>query len=127
MNEDQLQSPHHLRIRTVLRVGGPLIAATGFLFTIVGMASFFAAIAGSGFPRLFWCCFVGGPLMFLGTAMCMFGYLGAFQRYAAGETAPVAKDTINYMGQNTQPGLKAAVKAIAQGIREGQEDEDEKP
>ena len=59
--------------------------------------------------------------------MCMFGYLGAFQRYVAGESAPVAKDVVNYMGENIQPGVKAVAKAITEGIIEGQKEQQQKP
>jgi len=59
--------------------------------------------------------------------MCMFGYLGAFQRYVAGESAPVAKDVVNYMGENVQPGVKAVAKAITEGIIEAQKEEQQKP
>jgi hypothetical protein len=43
---------------------------------------------------------------FVGIVMCMFGYLCAFQRYVAGKSTPVAKDVVNYMGENIQPGVK---------------------
>jgi hypothetical protein len=32
------------------------------------------------------------PILFVGTAMCMFGFMGALARYQAGEVAPVGKD-----------------------------------
>ena len=38
----------------------------------------------------------------------------------ARESAPVAKDVVNYMGENTQPGVKAVAKAVTVGIIEGQ-------
>ena len=46
-----------------------LIAAVGLIFLIIGMASFFSAFGGGGPPRLFWCCFVGMPLLFVGGVM----------------------------------------------------------
>src|SRR5687768_9840276 len=112
MNESQLELPRQARVRTVLRRGGALLVAAGLLFTIVGVASFFMAFGGGGPPRFFWCAFVGMPLLFLGTTMCMFGFLGAAQRYVFGETAPVAKDAVNYMGGNTQPGVRAVAAAV---------------
>ena len=127
MNENKLQSPQHSNIRTVLRVGGPVIAAVGLLFMIVGFGSFFASFGSFEPPRFFWCAFVGMPLLFVGIGMCMFGYLGAFQRYVAGESAPVAKDVVNYMGENIQPGVKAVAKAITEGLIEGQKEQQQKP
>ena len=111
MNENKLQSPQHSNIRTVLRVGGPVIAAS----------------FGSFEPRFFWCVFLGIPLLFVGIGMCHFGYLGDFQRYVAGEFVPVAKDVVNYMGENIQPGFKALAKAITEGNIEGQKEQQQKP
>lgn len=127
MNENKLQSSQHSNIRTVLRVGGPVIAGVGLLFMIVGFASFFASIGSFEPPRFFWCTFVGMPLLFVGISMCMFGYLGAVQRYVAGESAPVAKDVVNYMGENVQPGVKAVAKAVTEGVIEAQKEQQQKP
>jgi len=126
MNESIVQSAKHSAIRRVLRVGGPIVALAGFGFVVVGMASFFMSFGGSGLPRYFWCAFVGMPLLFVGTVMCMFGYMGGFYRYVAGESAPVAKDVVNYMGENTQPGVKAMAKAVTEGVIEGQKQDGDK-
>ena len=122
MNESRLQSPQHSSIRAVLRVAGPVIAGVGLLFMIVGFGSFFASFGSFEPPRLFWCAFVGMPLLFVGIAMCMFGYLSVFQRYVAGESAPVTKDVVNYMGENVQPGVKAVAKAVTEGVMEAQKE-----
>lgn len=126
MNENRLQSPQHSGIRTALRVGGPAFAGIGLLFIIVGFGSFFASFGSFKPPRFFWCAFLGMPLLFVGTAMCMFGYLGALHRYIAGESAPVAKDVVNYMGENVQPGVKAVAKAVAEGVIEAQKEQQQK-
>jgi hypothetical protein len=122
MNENRLQSPRHSSIRTLLRAGGPLIAGVGLLFMIVGFGSFFASFGSFEPPRYFWCAFVGMPLLFIGIAGCMFGYLGAFHRYVAGESAPVTKDVVNYLGENVQPGVKAVAKAVTEGVIEAQQE-----
>ena len=133
MNEDKLRLPQHSMIRTVLRIGGPTILVVGFLFAIVGFGSFFSSFASFGssgpheFPRYFWCAFVGLPLMFLGFTICLFGFIGPFQRYVLGESAPVVKDAVNYMGENIQPGIKSVVKAMTEGIAEGRSEHLKKP
>jgi hypothetical protein len=127
MNDNKLQSPQHSNIRTVLRVGGPAIAVVGLLFLMVGVGSFFSSFGTLEPPRYFWCAFVGMPLLFVGLVMCTFGYLGAVYRYVAGEGAPVAKDVVNYMGENIQPGVKSVAKAVTEGIIEAQKEQQEKP
>jgi hypothetical protein len=123
MNENQLQSPQHNQARKALRLGGFVIFAIGGLLTLIGFGSFFASFGSFEPPRFFWCAFLGLPLLFVGGVMTMFGFMGAFTRYVAGESAPVAKDVVNYMGENTQPGIKAVAKAVTQGIAEGLKDE----
>jgi len=123
MNENQLQSSHHNSIRTFLRVGGPLFAGLGLILIAVGMGSFFSSFGSSGPPRFFWFAFVGTPLLFIGLVMCKFGYMSAVYRYMAGETAPVVKDTVNYIGENTQPGVKAISKAVADGVKEAHQEQ----
>jgi hypothetical protein len=119
MNENDLKSPHHDAVRGVLRIGGPIVALTGLIFTIVGIGSFFASFGTFEMPRYFWCAFVGMPLLAVGLGMCKFGYLGAITRYLASETAPVSKDAINHIGQGIQPGVKAISRAATEGIVEG--------
>jgi hypothetical protein len=129
MNENQLQSPEQTAIRTVLRVGGFAAFVLGLVLTIIGFVSFFSTFASFaspsgpdsvGPPRYFWCAFVGLPMLAGGVAMLQLGFLGAVQRYVAGESAPVAKDTVNYLGENTEPGVKAVAKSITEGVLEAQ-------
>ena len=118
MNENKLQSAQQSNIRIVLRVAGPLIAGVGLLFLIIGFCSFFASFGSFEPPQFFWCGFVGMPLLFVGIVLCNFGYLGALQRYVAGESAPVAKDVVNYLGENIQPGVTAVARAVTEGVIE---------
>jgi hypothetical protein len=127
MNQDKLRSPQHSTVRAVLRVGGPVVAVLGVVLTIVGIGSFFAAFDSFEPPRYFWCAFVGMPLLMIGLVVSWFGYMGAVYRYMAGEGAPVAKDVVNYMGENIQPGVKALAKAVTEGIVEAQKEEEPKP
>ena len=126
MNENKLHSPHHTTVRTVLRVGGPAIALGGLVLIIVGVGSFFASFGSFEPPRYFWCAFAGMPLLMVGVVMCKFGYLGTITRYWAAETAPVAKDTFNYVAEGAQPGLRAVGKSITEGIVEGQKAQEPK-
>ena len=82
---------------------------------VVGMASFFTSFGSFQPPKYFWCCFVGIPLMGVGLAITKFAYMGAVFRYISAESAPVAKDTINYMAVETRD----AVRHVAGAVREG--------
>jgi hypothetical protein len=126
MTDNNLQSPGYSTARTVLRVGGPLIALTGVVFIIVGMVSFFAVFGGFQVPKYFWCAFVGMPLFMLGLIMCKFGYIGAVYRYMANETAPVTKDVVNYLGEGAKPGIKAMAEAATEGILEARNEQEKR-
>jgi hypothetical protein len=118
----KLQTPKHKGTRSFLRVAGLLVAAVGLVFLIIGMASLFSAFGGGGPPRLFWCCFVGMPLLFVGGVMCMFGFMGAVARYTAAEQVPVATDAISDLAEGTQGAVKTVARAVAEGVREAQSD-----
>jgi Na+/proline symporter len=98
----------------------PSVLVIGILFMVTAFVNFVGAMSShSGPPKLFWCFFVGMPLMFVGAALCMFGFMGAVARYTAAEQAPVAADAVNYLAENTQEGVKTVSKAVAQGAVEG--------
>jgi len=115
----KLQTPQHKATRTSLRVAGLVLAAVGLIFLIVGMASFCLAFGGGGPPRLFWCCFVGMPLLFAGGVMCMFGFMGSVARYTAAEQVPVATDAIDDLAEGTQGAVKTVARAVTEGVKEG--------
>jgi RNA polymerase subunit RPABC4/transcription elongation factor Spt4 len=111
--------PGHNAVRNTLRIVGPVISLIGLIFMIVGIADFFRAFGSFGPPKLFWCAFVGMPLLFVGLVLSSYGYMGKVSRYVAEETAPVGKDTFNYLADGTREGIKTVAGAIGQGLREG--------
>src|SRR6478672_7214096 len=113
-----LQTAKHRSARSFLRVAGVLVVVVGLAFLIVGTASFFSAFGGGGPPRLFWCCFVGLPLIFIGSVMCMYGFMGALARYAAAEQVPVAADAMTDLAEGTRGAIKTVARAAAEGFRE---------
>jgi len=119
--------PQQNQVRRFLRIAGPVILAIGFLCLITAMVSFFSSFGGSGPPRLFWLGFVGLPLMFVGSVLSMYGFMGAVFRFAAGETAPVAADTANYLAAETSDAVKTVSKSVAEGVVEGIEAARHKP
>lgn len=118
----RLRTPKHKEIRSFLRVAGLVVAAVGLVVLIIGMVSFFSAFGGGGSPRLFWCCFVGMPLLFAGGVMCMFGFMGAVARYTAAEQVPVATDAVSDLAEGTQGAVKTVARAVAEGVKEGLSD-----
>ncbi len=116
---DKLNDPRHDEIRSVLRVLGPAVAGVGLLFLIVGIGNFFLAFGGQEPPRLFWCAFIGAPLLAVGMAITKFAYVGAVARYLASEAAPVGKDVANYMVDGTRDSIRDVAAAVGQGFAAG--------
>jgi len=110
--------PGHDGRRQVLRIIGPIVAAIGLIFTIVGFVSFFTSF-GTESPRYFWCVFVGLPLFGIGVGICGFAFLGAFTRYVANEAAPVGQDVVNYMAAGTRDAVRDVAQAVGEGFRAG--------
>src|SRR5882672_9270552 len=98
----RLQQPGQSSIRKGLRIAGPVIFLAGLLCFIISAISLFVGAGGGGMPHYFWLGFVGLPLMFVGGVLCQFGFMGAVARFMAGEAAPVAADTVNYMAEETK-------------------------
>jgi hypothetical protein len=49
----------------------------------------------------------------------MYAFLGSFTRYVFGETAPVQKDTFNYLAEGTQGGVRTVATAVGEGLAAG--------
>lgn len=107
--------------RETLRSLGVVVTGIGVVFTAIGLISFFSAFGSFGPPRYFWCAFIGLPLIGLGSNLMRYGYMGAVGRYVAGEVAPVAKDTINYLADGTEDTIAKVSRAVGEGLsRAGQ-------
>jgi hypothetical protein len=142
MNNDEGRiDPAHTSTRSTLRVLGAVLLVLGLLMMAFGGYRMFspawrgsshatvdfpgssmrvefqdhARTAFSGFAMVA----VGMICAAVGGAMLTYGYMGRVARYAAGEMAPVASDTINYMGTSTREGVHDVAEAIAGGIRDG--------
>ncbi len=113
----QLQQPAQASIRNGLRIAGPIIFLIGLLCVVIAAVELFTA--GNEPPRHFWLGFVGLPLMFVGGVLCMYGFMGAVARFAAGETAPVATDTLEFVAEDTKGAVETVAKAVAKGVVEG--------
>ena len=119
MPSERPLNPRHEQTRAALRLIGLLLTGFGLLLTVVGLWSFFASIGTFEPPRYFWCVFPGLPLLGLGLMLTKVGFLGVIYRYMAGEAAPVARDTFNYLAEGTQEGVRTVAQAVGQGLAEG--------
>lgn len=68
----------------------------------------------SGFTGVI-CVFIGAVGMMFGARGLFFARAGSILRYAAGETAPVAKDTFDYLADETQEGVEKVARAVTKG------------
>lgn len=117
--EEEKIDPGHRTPRTVLRVIGPVTFGIGVLLTAVALASFGVAMATGRPPVLLVLAFFGLPLVFVGTIVTFAGYMGKIARFTQAETAPVARDTFNYLADGTKDGVKTVAAAIGEGIGAG--------
>ncbi len=111
--------PRHSEKQNVLRTIGPIILILGLVFTAVGIGNFFWSFGTFEPPRYFWCAFIGLPLLFIGTSIMGYGYVGAVTRYMAGEVAPVGKDVFNYTVDGTKGSVRDLAAAVGEGLRSG--------
>jgi len=110
-------NPGHQQLKSFLRFVGPAMLCVGLLFMAIGLIDFFRAMSShSGPPKLFWCLFIGMPMMFFGGAITKFAFMGSVLRYMSAESSPVAKDTFNYMAAETKEGVREVASAIREGI-----------
>jgi hypothetical protein len=88
------------QLRTAFRIGGLLVLAVGVTLTVVGFLALFDTMGDTtsdGPPSRFFLAFAGLPLMAVGGWLLQAGFGGVAARYAAGELAPVAKETLDYI------------------------------
>lgn len=109
----------HEKIKRKLKIIGIILTSVGAVCALVGLISFFISFSNmSGPPHLFFLCFIGFPMLGIGIAMLGYAYKREITRYVKDESVPV----VNEAGEE----LKPAVKAIAQAVREGTQDRQEK-
>ena len=79
-------------LRSILRIGGGALVLIGFIFTAIGLYSFFSSMGTMSPPKNVWCVFVGFPCIGFGMNMLRGGFLGIFARYTANEVSPPIVD-----------------------------------
>lgn len=126
MGDPEPIDPRHDETRWVLRVVGVVLVIAGAILVLIGLLDFFASFGSFGPPRLLGCAFAGLVLLGIGVVICRYAFLGAVVRYVAGEVAPVATDTLEYVGEGAAEGIEAVAEAIGRGPHTApEESEDE--
>ncbi len=106
----------YTKLNKTLKIIGIILSPIGLIFSIVGFISFFNAFNSGEQPRLFFMCFIGLPLIFLGLACLLIGSLKDIQRYTASQTAPVSKDVANYMLDGTREELSKTINNVTNNM-----------
>jgi transcriptional regulator with XRE-family HTH domain/ribosomal protein L40E len=113
--EPKTRARHGLRVAGWICLGIGLTLLFGGLIAFVsGFGSFSDFGGGVSGVLLFG---AGGFLTVIGAALLGFGYYGSVARYTAGEVAPVAKDTTNYMLDGTREELSKSIKTAAEALK----------
>lgn len=104
----------HRQTKTILKILGVIFATGGLICAIIGFADFFRAFGGEGMPKLFFLCFIGFPMLFVGIVCLTFGFRKEITRYVKNESVPV----INEAGEELQPAVRAVTRAVKEGLTE---------
>ena len=114
MSNKKFIPEEHLRKRAIFRTLGPIILGAGILCVAIAGIDFFTLDFFEE-PKYFWLFFVGLPLLFVGANICLLGYGADLAKYQSREMAPVAKDTFNYLANETTEGVEAITRAVQKG------------
>ena len=85
----------HQKIKKTLKIAGGVVFAIGAILAITGFANFFSSAASGEMPRLFFCCFLGLPMLAAGIAMLLWGFRRELAQYTKNEVTPVAGEALS--------------------------------
>ena len=88
------QNPQHEKVKLILKIVGISLIVVGLAFTVIGFVDFFKTFSTrDGFPKKFWCCFVGLPLFGIGLGLTTQAFRREIGKFVATESVPAA-DTL---------------------------------
>ena len=105
----------HIATRNKFRTIGPLILGAGVICMIISLKDFFTFDPFYEDPKYFFLGFVGMPLIAIGFSLTSLGYGAKVAAYQSREMAPVAKDTFNYLANETTDSVEKIAQAAARG------------
>ncbi len=123
MDEKEQAKLKHEKMKKGLKIGGFVLLGLGAVFAIIGFIDFFSVFNSmSGMPRLFWCLFIGLPMLGVGAMLLSLGYKREVLSYGAKEVIPV----INEVTEDIKPAVKnvteaigGAVGSVVRGVKDG--------
>lgn len=99
------------KAKKLFRTLGFVFLPIGLLLAIIGFIDFFMSFNSATPPHLFFCLFIGMPLIFIGIVFLIFGFMKELNSFAASQSAPVHKDVVNYMLDGTREELSKTINA----------------
>lgn len=76
----------HFKTKKRLKTAGWILLCVGIVLSLTGLISFFSSINSGDMPGLFWCCFIGFPLLAAGGGLLGFAYKREIGGYVANES-----------------------------------------
>lgn len=101
-----------MKAKKILKIVGILLLLGGVTLTGIGLVDFFSSMADGERPSLFWCAFLGLPMLGIGLGFTAFAFRREISNYVMSETAPV----LNNASEQLAPALRNVSKAVNNGV-----------
>lgn len=108
---DNKQNEQHKKTKKTLRLVSGILLGGGICLTATGFISFFSAFGNGGFPELFWCAFLGLPMLGIGGSIASVANRREISTYMKNEDVPVVNEASKE--------LSLATKNVTSAIKEG--------
>lgn len=106
-----MEMKDYSKTKKTFRTLGFIILPIGLVLSIIGFIDFFMSFNSMTQPKLFFCLFIGMPLVFIGIIFLILGFMKELNSFAASQSAPVHKDVINYMLDGTREEVNKTINA----------------
>lgn len=106
-----MEMKDYSKTKKTFRTLGFIILPIGLVLSIIGFIDFFMSFNSMTQPKLFFCLFIGLPLISIGIIFLILGFMKELNSFAASQSAPVHKDVINYMLDGTREEVNKTINA----------------
>ncbi|MEK4628570.1 zinc ribbon domain-containing protein [Solibacillus sp. FSL R7-0682] len=114
MSKNSFVTEEHQQAKKFFKFFGPFLLVIGIGCLVIAIFEFFTLDFFEE-PKLDWLFFVGMPFLFVGFIFTGLGYGSTVAKYQSREMAPIAKDTFNYLAEETTEGFEKIAQAIHTG------------